>query len=76
MCTLPHCRYDKVKQHCGQLRKYGLIEKSGSTATSTNFRTTERFNEWKRAFESGETRLQPLNYFKEKKQNHETPANH
>lgn len=69
MCTLPHYRYDRVKQICRELQKLKLIEKSGRTDQAINFRTTSLFREWQTEFENDFTDLQPVKwakqYFKE-----------
>lgn len=43
MCSLPHYRYDGVKAICRDLKRKGLIEESGRTDTSINWRVTEKW---------------------------------
>ncbi len=58
MCSLPHYRYDREKQICGQLRRCGLIVKTGKTDTCINYKSTLLYHVWraqvKAGFENGD----------------------
>lgn len=62
--TLPHYRYDRVKDICRRLRKRGFLKKSGKTDVSINLVVTDRFKEWQSQYESGETTLSPIKWQK------------
>lgn len=65
MCSLPHYRYARVQDICSQLRKRGLIRKSGSTETGINFVPTSLFDIWADEYEACETHLGLWEWFKE-----------
>lgn len=46
MCSLPHSRYQRVKEICRDMERSGWIEKVGKTETSVNFKATVAFREW------------------------------
>lgn len=60
--TLPHYRYDRVKRVCKSLSRKGLIEVSGRTEISINFKTTKLFDEWFSAYNNGLTKKYPINW--------------
>lgn len=66
--TLPHYRYDRVKEVCRRLQRHGLLEKSGRTTESINLVVTPLFNEWRQAHANKETMLGALKWAKQQKE--------
>jgi hypothetical protein len=64
--TLPHYRYDRVKQNCSKLRKLGFLKKSGKTDVSVNLVVTDLFREWRQEYESKITNQKPIKWKKTK----------
>ena len=62
--TLPHQRYDRVKQACRDLRQLGLVRVTGHTPVSVNLTPTPLFREWRRAHAGGETTLGAVRWAK------------
>jgi len=64
--TLPHYRYSSVQSHCRNLKKRGLIEKSGKADVSVNYKPSALLREWKKEFDEGKTALMPIKWVKQR----------
>jgi hypothetical protein len=62
--TLPHYRYDAVKNACRRLERLGLVRKSGRNPESVNLVVTDLFREWQRAHKDGRTELGAIRWAK------------
>lgn len=67
MCTLPHYRYQNVRSNCKMLEKKGFIERFGKGENQIYWKITDLFKEWMIEFDSGLTKMWPLNWIKERK---------
>jgi len=68
MCALPHYRYDGVKRRCRSLSNAGMIERVKRDDINVYWKATDTFRHWTAEFESGATKLMPINSAKSKKQ--------
>ncbi len=64
--TLPHYRYDRVKDTCKKLMKYGLVKKTGRTQCGVNLAPTEKFKQWEKDLKEGVTNKGVIKWAKEK----------
>ena len=65
--TLPHYRYDRVKEVCRRLERHGLLKKSGRNSQSVNLVVTPLFREWQAARDAGRTLLGALRWAKQQR---------
>ncbi len=65
--TLPHYRYNRVKDVCRNLMKRGFLKKSGRTDEGINLVVTDFFKQWQQEKEQGLTGLGPIKWQKSKK---------
>lgn len=63
--TLPHYRYNTVQSICSELKKRGLVKKTGQTDTGINLVPTDLFRQWQNDFNAGKTTKGPIKYQKE-----------
>ena len=64
--TLPHYRYNRVKENCRMLRRLSLVAVSGGTEESVNLVASDKFRLWQTELESGATALGVIKWAKQK----------
>ena len=65
--TLPHYRYARVQRNCQELKRRGLITKSGCTPCGVNYTPTDLFRQWRKEKAEGATTLGPVKWHKQYK---------